>query len=193
MEGLGRPVSRAAAIARGLDRLSVRLNRVSLVVAVIAVLVMLAAASWQVIARYLLSQPPIWTEELARFSMVWGGMMGASCAYRLKADPTLFLEALTLKGPLGVATNLIRAAGVLIFVTATLWFCLFGAGMNIQRGYIARLAGRQAETMDVPMMVFGIAIPIALTVIIVHVIADVARLWIPDKDVETIPEGETVA
>jgi len=186
-------VSTGASIARGLDRVSVQLNRVGLVVAVLAVLVMFAAASWQVFARYLLAQPPVWTEELARFSVVWGGMMGASCAYKLRADPTLFPEALKLTGPLGVMTTVIRGLGVSIFAGATLWFCLFGAGMNLSRGYIGRLAGRQAETMDVPMMVFGIAIPIALTFILVHVLADIARLWLPEAKPVTIPEGETVA
>lgn len=172
-------MSTARRIAQGLDRLSVQLNRVGLVVAVLAVLVMLMAASWQVIARYVLAQPPAWTEELARFSMVWGGLMGASCAFRFKADPTLFPEALLLRGPLGVVTTLIRSVGVLIFVSVTLWFCIFGAGMNPARGYIARLAGRQAETMDVPMLVFGIAIPIAFSFIIIHVFADIARLALP--------------
>ncbi|WP_233270654.1 TRAP transporter small permease [Chachezhania sediminis] len=169
-------------IARGLDRLSAQLNRGALVVAVVAVVVMLAAAAWQVFARYLLAQPPVWTEELSRFSMVWGGMMGASCAYRLKADPTLFPEALALTGPAGVAATLVRATGALIFVVATLWFCIFGANMNIARGYIARLMGRQAETMDVPMLVFGIAIPIALAFIVIHVLADIARLTLPSTE-----------
>ena len=173
------------AIAKGLDRLSVQLNRVGLAVAVVAVLVMLCAAMWQVLARYLLAQPPIWTEELARFSMVWGGMMGASCAFRLKADPTLFPEALDWKGALGVAGTLIRSTGVLIFVIAVLWFCIFGPRMNMARGYIGRLMGRQAETMDVPVVVFGIAIPIALAFILVHVAADLARALVPDIETKT--------
>lgn len=177
-------MSTLRAIARGLDRVSVQLNRVGLVVAVLAVLVMLAAASWQVIARYVLSQPPIWTEELARFSMVWAGLMGASCAFRFKADPTLFPEALKATGAVGVIVTLIRSAGTLIFVCVTIWFCVFGPGMNIARGYIGRLAGRQAETMDVPMLVFGIAIPIAFTFIVIHVLADIARLVLPQDTPE---------
>ncbi|WP_189678592.1 TRAP transporter small permease [Seohaeicola zhoushanensis] len=177
-------------IALGLDRLSVQLNRLALVMAVIAVAVMMGAASWQVIARYLLAQPPIWTEELARFSMVWAGMMGASCAFRLKVDPILFPEALAMRGPLGVLTTLVRSFGALIFVLVTIWFCIFGAGMDPTRGYIARLAGRQAETMDLPMMVFGIAIPLAFAIIVIHILADIARLALPAPapSADTIPE-----
>lgn len=181
------------AIARGLDRLSVQLTRIGMVIAVLAVLVMLAAASWQVIARYLLAQPPIWTEELARFSMVWAGLMGASCAYRLKADPTLFPDALKATGAVDVIATLIRSFGALIFVSVTIWFSLFGPGMNLARGYIVRLAGRQAETMDVPMLVFGIAIPIAFSFIVIHVLADIGRLFLPRDMPEPEPEPDPAA
>ncbi|WP_102225659.1 TRAP transporter small permease [Acidimangrovimonas sediminis] len=172
-------MSAARTIAGGIDRLSAVLNRVALVVAVLAVLVMLASASWQVFARYLLDQPPPWTEELSRYSMVWGGMLGASCAYRMKADPTLFPEMVTLGGGIGLVAVLIRSLGAAIFIVATLWFCIFGGGMEIGRGYIARLVSRSAETMDVSMAVFGIAIPIACVLVLLHVLADIARALFP--------------
>ena len=177
-------------IALGLDRLSRRFFQAGLAVATLAVAVMLTAASWQVFARYLLAQPPIWTEELARFSMVWAGVMGASCAYKLKADPTLFPEALRLRGAYGAVATLVRSFGALIFVTVTIWYCVFGAGMDPSRGYIARLAGRQAETMPLPMMAFGIAIPVAFAFIVVHILADLARLGLPD---DTAPQQEPAA
>ncbi|WP_323776536.1 TRAP transporter small permease [Leisingera sp.] len=161
------------AIADRMHRLSWGLNRVVLVGAVLAVAVMLAAAVWQVFARYLLHQPPIWTEELARFSMVWGGLLGASCAYRFRRDPTLFPDAVQIAGVRGLALLLIRSFGVLCFILPILWFSLLGPGGDPARGYLARLAGRQTETMDLPMIVFGIAIPLAFAVTLVHVVADI--------------------
>ncbi|MGY3438083.1 MULTISPECIES: TRAP transporter small permease [unclassified Marinovum] len=163
------------AVAQLLERLSAALNRMALVGAAFAVALMLAAAGWQVIARYLLNQPPIWTEELARFSMVWGGLLGASCAFRNRLDPTLFPDALAATGLRGLAFTLVRAFGVCCFALPILWFSFLGPGANPARGYLARLAGRQTETMDLPMVVFGIAIPLAFTLILLHVIADVAK------------------
>lgn len=157
-----------------MSRLSHGANRVALVLAVLAVVVMLAAAGWQVVARYILFTPPIWTEELARFSMVWGGLLGASCAYRFQADPTLFPDARTMGGATGRWLALFRALGVLCFVLPILWFCVFGAGADPARGYLSRLAARSAETMNVPMLVFGAAIPLAFALIVLHVIADLA-------------------
>ncbi|MEZ0468313.1 TRAP transporter small permease [Phaeobacter sp. SYSU ZJ3003] len=161
------------AVADRLNRVSWGLNRAALLGAALAVAVMLAAAGWQVIARYLLNQPPIWTEELARFSMVWGGLLGASCAYRLRRDPTLFPDALQATGVRGLVFSLIRSLGVLCFILPILWFSLLGPGGDPARGYLARLAGRQTETMDLPMTVFGIAIPLAFAVILFHVLADI--------------------
>lgn len=170
------------AVANLLDRLSGGLNRVALLGAALAVALMLFAAGWQVIARYLLNQPPIWTEELARFSMVWGGLLGATCAFRFRSDPTLFPEVLKATGTRGFAATLVRAFGVLCFILPILWFSFLGPGADPARGYLARLAGRQTETMDLPMVVFGIAIPLAFSLILLHVLADIARAIAELKD-----------
>lgn len=164
-----------------LDRLSAGLNRVALWGAVAWVLVMLLAAGWQVVARYVLAQPPIWTEELARFSMVWAGVLGGSCAFRANSDPSLFPEMRDRGGALGKGLTLIRALGAFTFIAPILWFSLFGPNLNPARGYVARLAGRTAETMPLPMTVFGIAIPIAFSLILIHILADLMlRLSAPE-------------
>ncbi len=172
------------AIAHRLDNISAMLNILALSGAVLAVLIMLGSAGWQVVARYVLDQPPIWTEELARFAMVWGGLLGASCAFRAKSDPNLFAEAQNRTGATGRVFALVRTAGVLAFITPILWFSIFGANMNPARGYLTRLMGRQAETMDVPMVVFGVAIPIAFTLILVHLLADLALHFTTDTNPE---------
>ncbi len=174
------------AIAYYVNRLSLGLNVVALALAVGAVAIMLGAAGWQVVARYLLSQPPAWTEELARFSMVWGGLLGASCAFRNKTDPTLFPDALALRGTVGRILVLTRSAGVLCFVLPILWYCFFGPGANPARGYLVRLSGRQAETMDLPMIVFGVAIPLAFSIIVIHVMADMAAIFTHKKKEEVV-------
>ncbi len=56
---------------------------------------MVLCVTWQVLSRYLLQSPSSWTEELARFLLVWIGMLGASYAYRTKMH--LGLDLLTQK------------------------------------------------------------------------------------------------
>lgn len=177
-------------MANMLDQLSAALNRVALWGAILAILVLVLVAGWQVVARYVLDQPPPWTEELARYAMVWAGVLGASCAFRAGVDPSLFPAERDRRGLLGGAWALFRALGVLAFATPILWYSVMGLNMNPARSYIARLAGRQADTMDVPMIIFGIAIPIAFTLIIIHAIAGLMTHFTGDAHTAET-QGET--
>ena len=161
-------------IAQGIDRLSRAVFHIAMAGAVIALLVMLAAAVWQVVARYMLSSPPAWTEEIARFSMVWAGLLGASCGFRLKADPSLFPEMREKIGAVGNTLFALRFAGVALLLSPVLWYSVIGLNGRIGSGYIARLMGRKTETMDISLAVFGIAIPIAFAFILIHLLAEFA-------------------
>jgi len=175
------------AMARTLDLLSDRLNRIALWGAVLAVLVMVFAAGWQVLARYVLQAPPIWTEELARRAMVWAGMLGASCAFRAAADPTLFPEMQAVRGGPGMVLALIRAVGVVCFAAPVIWYSLFNARMDMARGFLGRSLNRQAEMLDIPMIWFTAAVPLAFTLILIHLAARLTmqatgQLPVPQKD-----------
>lgn len=160
------------ALAITLGRVSALLYRIALWGAVLAVLVMAASAGWQVIARYALDAPPIWTEELARRAMVWAGMLGASCAFRAQADPTLFPAMRDIGGRAGAVLAIIRGAGVMVFAAPVIWFSLFDARMNPLRGFLGRSLNRQAEMLDVPMIWFTAAVPLAFVLIVIHMTAD---------------------
>jgi len=45
----------------------------------------LLAVIWQVISRYLMDDPASFTEEFARFLLIWIGILGAALAYRERA------------------------------------------------------------------------------------------------------------
>ncbi|MCR9135953.1 MAG: TRAP transporter small permease subunit [Alphaproteobacteria bacterium] len=179
------------ALSRHLDRVSAVLNRIALWGAVAAVLVMAMSASWQVVARYLLDAPPVWTEELARRAMVWAGMLGASCAFRAKADPTLFPGMRDTTGVVGNLLAVIRAGGVVLFATPVIWYSLYGANMNMARGFLGRSLERQAEMISIPMIWFTAAVPLAFTLIVIHMLADLLNRLTGRQSVDqpTISEG----
>lgn len=177
---------RAAALA--LDRFSAALNALALWGAVLAVLVMVGAAGWQVIARYLLDAPPVWTEELARRAMVWAGMLGASAAFRAGADPSLFPQMVTLRGRLGRMLALVRGAGVALFAAPVIWFSVFGPNMNMARGFLGRSLERTAEMIPLPMIWFTAAVPLAFALIVVHMLALLAmQLTEPQDPAQELP------
>lgn len=43
----------------------------------------------QFISRNVFSSPPVWTEDVARYMMVWTGLLGATLSFKTKADAVL--------------------------------------------------------------------------------------------------------
>ena len=157
-----------------LDRISAFADRIALLGAVLAVIAMVMLAGWQAAARYIIDQPPSWTEELARFMMVWAGLLGASCAFRANADPSLFPAARERNDSVGRVFAVIRSIGAFVFITPILWYSIFGLNGRASSGYIARNAKQMAETVDVPMSVFAIAVPIGFGLILLHLLSHLA-------------------
>ena len=169
------------AAIRWLDRLSEVADRIALWGAVLSVAALVLLAGWQAAARYILDQPPAWTEELARFMMVWAGLLGASCAFRAHADPSLFPAARIRTGGLGKVFALIRAGGAIIFIAPILWYSAYGLNGRMASGYVARNAKQMVETVDLPMSVFAIAVPVGFSLILLHAVAHLATALAPTE------------
>lgn len=86
---------------------------------VIIVSLMVMNVTWQVISRYALPEPSDFTEETARFLMVWLGFIGGSYVAGQKMHPSI--ELLTTKLSLKGQKNLNTI--IQIFV---LFFAVFG-------------------------------------------------------------------
>jgi len=159
---------------RALSKASDALDRLCRWGALAALVLMVVLIGIQVAARYLWSDPPGWTEEGARYAMVWAGLLGATVSFRAGFDPVLAKFKIFDKGVLRVTAAALRAIATVLFLGPILFFCIFGPNYDVSRGYIARSAERAAEAIGMPMAWFTIALPIAITVIFVHLLADLA-------------------
>lgn len=90
----------------------------ALLVALVVALV--SSVAWQVMSRYLLSDPSPWTEELARFLLIWIGMLGASLAFRQRAHLGLELLPTKLKGVPASVLRFFTVAVIAIFAATVL-------------------------------------------------------------------------
>ncbi|MCW5749838.1 MAG: TRAP transporter small permease subunit [Alphaproteobacteria bacterium] len=133
----------------------------------------------QVIARYIFADPPAWTEEGARYAMVWAGLLGATIAFRAASDPVLVRPAIVTEGRLRFAGLAGRSLAVVLFLAPILYFCIFGPGLDPGRGFLARSAARQAESLGVSMVWFTAALPLSIAIILIHVLASLARRGAP--------------
>lgn len=50
--------------------------------------------------------------------------------------------------------------------------------MNLARGFMGRFLDRQAEMLDVAMIWFTAAVPLAFCLILLHMLADLANRWV---------------
>jgi TRAP-type C4-dicarboxylate transport system permease small subunit len=140
----------------------------------------------QVVARYLFSEPPGWTEEGARYAMVWSGMLGAAVAFKAGGDPVL-LRLKSLEGR--AVIQWLRAAAVVLFLGPILYFCVFGPGWDLARGFMARSASRNSEAIGVSMLWFSAALPVSIVAILVHVAAGLFAGGEPIRRQQSVPHG----
>ncbi|BBQ82268.1 MULTISPECIES: TRAP transporter small permease [Enterobacteriaceae] len=115
----------------------------------IAVMVALVVCVvWQVFSRYVLNQPSTLTDELARFLMIWVGLLGAAYTVGAQRHLAIDLLAMTLKPRkqtlLGVVINLlififsgsVIVTGGLKLIAKTLATAQVSAAMQIPMGYV---------------------------------------------------------
>ncbi|WP_186391242.1 MULTISPECIES: TRAP transporter small permease [unclassified Pannonibacter] len=158
-----------------LGRISDGLDRLMRGTAVLFLLIMVAAICLQVVARYGFSSPPAWTEEAARYAMVWVGLLGATVAFKAKFDPTLMTVPAHLPRAMQLAAGAVRALSVFIFLAPVLWFSFFGPGMSTTRSFLSRSLQTTAETFPLPSIFISITVPLFIIVIFIHGLARMAE------------------
>ena len=103
---------------------------------------MVLAVLWQVATRYLLRDPSSVTEELARFGLVWLGLLGASYGFGQRAHlaieliPRTRLLELVVAASVAAFAILVLVVGGLRLVYATLALGQTSAALQIERGYV---------------------------------------------------------
>ena len=150
------------------DRLHLLMRRV----AVFAVCLMFVTVVVQIIARYVFSSPPIWTEDVARYAMVWTGLLGATLSFKTQSDAVL-MQSVFPKPPhiLAVIATAIQSAAVLTFILPVIYFCFIGLKGGFAKGYLARQSGLTADTLGIPMVWISVAVPVSMIIILFHLFA----------------------
>jgi TRAP-type C4-dicarboxylate transport system permease small subunit len=103
-----------------LSRLAQRLDRALAVLLAALLATIVLAVTWQAVSRYVFASPSGWTEELARFLLVWIGTLGGALAYQRRLHLGIDLLPETLRrrriegGPGSTATGLAGAVAIVI-------------------------------------------------------------------------------
>jgi len=143
--------------------------------AVGALLVVLMAASvvnvlWQVFSRYALESPSSYTDELARYLLVWVGLLGSAYA----AGQRLHVAVDLLPGRAGR----LRAASTLLAHGVVALFSL--AVLVVGGGGLVRLAaelGQRSAALGVPLAWVYLAAPLAGVLVVFYALGDAHAEW----------------
>lgn len=146
-------------LSRLLRAASAALNRVCLAAAGWLLLAMLLAVGLQVLARYVFFSPPSWTEELARYFMIWSGLLGATVAFYHHEDPVLMNPPRLKSEGLNILAATIRSSAVVLLLAPVLYYSL---------PTLAHHTARFTESTEINLAYVFVIVPIFAAVILFH-------------------------
>jgi TRAP-type C4-dicarboxylate transport system permease small subunit len=141
---------------------SAALNRVCLAAAGLMLTAMLLTVGLQVLARYVFFSPPSWTEELARYFMIWAGLLGATAAFYQREDPVLMHPPQLKSTGLRVLAASVRASAVVLFLGPVLYH-----SVPILQHHMFRLT----ESTGINLAYVFVIVPLFAAVILFHLAA----------------------
>lgn len=161
-----------ARITLFLIRLCDRLRSVAMALLVVFGAVMSVIVMLQIFFRFVIHVPFPWSEELARYLMIWTGMVGSFVALRegRHIGVTLFVNWLPPKA----------AARVVIFVQVLMILFLFilaKQGLALALMNLSQLS----PAMRIPMFFSYLAIPVGAVLMIIELAAGVMQALYPTE------------
>jgi len=144
---------------RWIESIAEGVNRAAWVMSAVFLAVMLGLVFIQIGGRYVLHDAPSWTEEAARYAMIWSGLLGGVAAFHQGADPVLV--QITDRHPLWLrrAQAWARTACVAAFT---------GVLLAHSAGFVSRAAARETEALGWNLALVVAIVPLfaALTVLL---------------------------
>ncbi len=129
---------------------------------------------WQVIARFILKAPLSWTEESARYLMVWLTFLGASIGVKQGAHigVTAFLQILPQK---------VRKVGLLFGNLVALVFVVVICIYGFKVVSIQRMMGQLSPALQIPMWWSYLGIPVGGIFIFIRLAQNAWSNFITDE------------
>ena len=149
-------------MGRVISLISYRLDKVCRTASIGFLSLMLLLVLFQVLARYIFQSVPVWTEEAARYCMIWGGLFGATVAFRGDKDPRLIQPPATGSKAWMISATWLRAFATVVFLGPVLYH---------SERFLARGWHRISEGLEIPMAYITIAVPLTVVIIFIHLIA----------------------
>ncbi|HSI67664.1 MAG TPA: TRAP transporter small permease [Planococcus sp. (in: firmicutes)] len=124
----------------------------------------------QVVGRYVFSNAPSWTEELARYVHIFQVWVGASYAVKLRAHIRVeaFITMFT-----GVPRKILETISIVIWFGLALFLAYFGTELVLN----SIRNGQVTPAMQLPMWIAFIAVPLGGLGMAIRLIQQLVLVW----------------
>ena len=143
-----------------LDKISYGIDVICSYLIYYLLLIITSVVFIQVVARFVFNTGTFWTDELARFSMVWLVFIGAAVATREKS----LINVDVVESLLPKFAKPLRIFQSIVFLI----FCALLVKMGWETMWL--VAAQRSPNMGVPMSVIYAAIPVTMAIMIFHLI-----------------------
>lgn len=123
---------------------------------------------WQVFSRFILRDPSVYTDELARFAFIWVGLIGAAYAFGQKKHLAIDLLAIKLESKPAKLRRLNIIVNVISLCFIVLIMCYGGTKLVMN----TIDAGQVSPVLGVEMGLIYSAIPLSGFFMLVYVLRD---------------------
>ncbi len=131
---------------------------------------MLVSVVWQVFTRYILGAASDFTDELARYLLIWIGTLGAAYISGKKMHLAIDLLPKSLSGKANYRLNVIISLFVMVFALSVM---IIGGSRLV---YITFVLGQTSATLQIPLAYVYSILPISGLLIIYYKILDILNL-----------------
>lgn len=155
-----------------LEQLKKGLDATLATVCVVLMVVLVFCVSWQVISRYFLEVSSTWTDEIARFLMIWTCLLGAAYTVGVRKHIAIDLLPLSL-GPRNKAIlDLFINACILVFSVGVI---CFGGWFLLSKVYVS---GQLTTALKMPMWLVYVVIPLSGAIMAFYSMYFIVRNWV---------------
>ncbi|MEX0594385.1 MAG: TRAP transporter small permease [Balneolaceae bacterium] len=147
--------------------MSARLNILDRLLSNVVILLMgslVLVVTWQVATRYLLGSPSSVTEEIARFLLIWIGLLGSAYAYRQKKH--LAFDYLLRKQTHSIQRRLEMGIHSVIALFSVI-VLVVGGGRLVQ---LSLELGQHSAALQIPLGVVYLVLPLSGIIITLYAI-----------------------
>ena len=143
-----------------------KLNRVLEVILIMLLGVMVLNVSWQVFSRYVLANPSSFTDELARYLMIWLGVLGT--AYVSGKRLHVAIDILHSQLSLSSQKTMQKVIFSIVILVTFLIFIIGGSRLV----YLSYLLGQKSAALQIPLYLVYVCVPLSGACIIFYKIND---------------------